>query len=515
MSVVPPSVPSTSTSPTVSRRRALALGGGVLLGAVAGGSAVTLPAQARTGNGLAEAFDAAAGAHGVPRDLLIALGYAETRLTSHDGPSQANGYGLMHLVDNPSHRTLAEAAKLTDHSRKKLSTDESANVDGAAAVLRAYADDAGMSAGNRKDLGAWYPVVARYSGASDPYVARLYADGVYQALWSGANASGVKLDPNPVEPNRSVATREVGVLTDDYPPALWVAAHSSNYTSANRPSSHPINYVVIHMMQGSYAGSISWFQNPSSNVSAHYCVRSSDGQVTQMVRHRDYAWHAGNSTYNQRSIGIEHEGYFDQASWYTEAMYRSSAALTRHICEMHGIPMTRDRIIGHNEASSTPCPGQIWDWSRYMGYVTEDDGGGGEPVWDVVVDAASDDVAAGSSWEQSSYSSQKYGDHYLFNTPEPVSDPVWYSADLPEAGTYRVEVWYPSDSGYNDATPYIVATSSGNQTVNVNQRTGGGGWRSIGTFTMSAGRHEVVGVSRWTSGAGYVIADAIRVSLLE
>ncbi|NEE02206.1 golvesin C-terminal-like domain-containing protein [Phytoactinopolyspora halotolerans] len=513
MSAVPPSTPSATTFPTLSRRRALALGGGALLGAVVAGSGV-LPAQARTASALDRAFDQAASRHGVPRDLLVAVGYAETRLTSHDGPSQSKGYGLMHLVDNSFHHTLVEAAELTKHSPRKLRTNEAANIDGAAAVLRAYADDAGLSAGTRKDLGAWYPIVARYSGAGDSYVAGLYADGVYEALWNGVNASGVALDANPVEPDRSVATRDVGVMTDDYPPALWVAAHSSNYTSSNRPSSYPINYVVIHMMQGTYAGSISWFQNPSANVSAHYCIRSSDGQVTQMVRHKDYAWHAGNSSINRQSIGIEHEGYFDQASWYTEAMYRSSAALTRHVCDTYGIPKTRQRIIGHNEASSTPCPGQIWDWTRYMGYVTEDTGGG-DPVWDVVVDAPSSDVTAGSSWEQSSWSGQKYGDAYLFNTPEPISDPVWYRADLPESGTYRVEVWYPSDTGYNDSTPYVVVTSSGNQTVRVNQRAGGGGWRAIGTFTMSGGARDVVGVSRWTSGSGYLIADAVRLSLLK
>jgi hypothetical protein len=40
----------------------------------------------------------------------------------------------------------------------------------------------------------------------------------------------------------------------------------------------------------------------------------------------------------------------------------------------------------------------------------------------------------------------------------------------------------------------------------------GGGWRSIGTFSLNAGDYNVVGVSRWTSGVGYVIADAVRIT---
>ena len=66
-------------------------------------------------------------------------------------------------------------------------------------------------------------------------------------------------------------------------------------------------------------------------------------------------------------------------------------------------------------------------------------------------------------------------------------------------------------AGYNSATPYIVATSSGNQTVVVNQTANGGSWRNIGTFNLAAGDYNVVGVSRWTSATGYVVADAVRI----
>ena len=37
----------------------------------------------------------------------------------------------------------------------------------------------------------------------------------------------------------------------------------------------------------------------------------------------DIAWHAGNWTYNTRSIGIEHEGYVGESGWFTDAMYRA------------------------------------------------------------------------------------------------------------------------------------------------------------------------------------------------
>ena len=83
--------------------------------------------------------------------------------------------------------------------------------------------------------------------------------------------------------------------------------------------------------------------------------------------------------------------------------------------------------------------------------------------------------------------------------------------NIPSSGTYLVEVWYPADPGYTDRTPYIIVTTSGNKTVHVNQRTNGGRWVSLGTYSLAAGDYNVIGVSRWTSGTGYVIADAIRI----
>jgi hypothetical protein len=84
--------------------------------------------------------------------------------------------------------------------------------------------------------------------------------------------------------------------------------------------------------------------------------------------------------------------------------------------------------------------------------------------------------------------------------------------NIPETASYEISAWYPANAGYNGSTPYIVVTTGGNQTVVVNQQINGGQWVSLGVFTLAAGDSDKVGISRWTSGAGYVIADAIRVT---
>jgi N-acetyl-anhydromuramyl-L-alanine amidase AmpD len=158
-------------------------------------------------------------------------------------------------------------------------------------------------------------------------------------------------------------------------------AHSNNYTVANRPISNPIRGIVIHFAQGSWSSALNWFQNPVAQASAHYTIRSSDGFLGQSVSEKDIAWHAGNWSFNQASIGIEHEGYVGNPAWFTEAMYDSSAWMSAYLCYKYDIPADRYHIIGHNEVpdpydlgqyggvGNHTDPGSYWDWAKYMSYV--------------------------------------------------------------------------------------------------------------------------------------------------
>ncbi|MFD0024885.1 N-acetylmuramoyl-L-alanine amidase [Streptomyces sp. NPDC058382] len=153
----------------------------------------------------------------------------------------------------------------------------------------------------------------------------------------------------------------------DYARAEWTAASEANWRRADRPDDYPVDRVVIHVTQGSFRGAVSAFQNPRHGAAAHYIVRK-DGHVTQMIRELDVAFHAGNRSYNERSVGIEHEGFVDRPQDFTPAMYAASARLTAAICGRYGIPVDRKHIIGHVEVPGTDHtdPGKHWDWDRYM-----------------------------------------------------------------------------------------------------------------------------------------------------
>jgi hypothetical protein len=164
----------------------------------------------------------------------------------------------------------------------------------------------------------------------------------------------------------------------DYPPAAWVPASSANYTLANRSHDYPIDMIIIHDIEGSFASAVSMFQNPSRQASAHYVI-SNTGQIDEMVLERDIAWHAGNWDYNTRSIGIEHEGFAWTPGTFTTAEYQASAHLAASICSRWGVPMDRQHVIGHNEvpdpnnpglfggAEHHSDPGPYWNWSYYLG----------------------------------------------------------------------------------------------------------------------------------------------------
>ncbi len=353
-------------SPNMDRRRFLRLGGAGLAGAALLGS-VGGRAVALTGSSLRTEFGAAGERYGVPVELLLAMGRVNTLwempppTASDYEPGDLHGrgtYGIMQLIQNPSRDTLGRAASLTGLPERRLKEERTANISGGAAVL---SDVAG--ADKPPDLSGWYEAVAEYGDAE------LYAQEVFRTLEVGATATtqageSLRLEPQDVEYPTLLTSR----AASDYPGATWRPAYGGNY-SAGFDREHDVNIdrLIVHVAQGSVAGTVSWFQDSRANVSAHYVVGDKGG-VVQCVRHEDVAWHAGNWTYNKHSIGIEHAGYADNRRTWTDAKYRASAKLAAYCCRRHRIPVNPQHIVKHNQVPGTDhyCPGRYFDYDRYL-----------------------------------------------------------------------------------------------------------------------------------------------------
>jgi hypothetical protein len=142
--------------------------------------------------------------------------------------------------------------------------------------------------------------------------------------------------------------------------------------------------VVIHDIEGSATSAVNWFQNPQARASSHYVVSGETGQVWQMVKERDIAYHAGDSETNGRSVGIEHQGFAYRPGFYDTTLYEASARLVRQITDRYKIPRDRTHIIGHFEVPDPANPGQFggrshhtdpgpyWDWDSFMSLVRND-----------------------------------------------------------------------------------------------------------------------------------------------
>ena len=103
-------------------------------------------------------------------------------------------------------------------------------------------------------------------------------------------------------------------------------------------------------------------------VSSHLFVRR-NGEVIQFVPFEKRAWHAGQSTFNQRSqcndfsVGIELEGI--DTGQFTDVQYRLLGEICR---EMQSKWMLEDNFfVGHSDIAPgrKTDPGSGFDWQRF------------------------------------------------------------------------------------------------------------------------------------------------------
>ncbi|MYS10360.1 N-acetylmuramoyl-L-alanine amidase, partial [Streptomyces sp. SID6041] len=254
----------------------------------------------------------------------------------------------------------------------ELRSRTAANIEGGAALLAAAQRESGRPAST--DPADWYGAVAAYSGADDAATAATYAGDVFDVIRSGASrttdsgqvvslAAAPAVAPDtgqlaglrlrrpaggPVECPRTVACEWIPAPYEEFGEGDY-----GNHDKANRPASQSIDYIVVHDTEATWDVTLQLVQDPTY-VSWQYSLRSSDGHVAQHLALKDVGWHAGNWFVNAKSVGLEHEGFLTAPdSWYTEAMYRSSARLVRHIAARYRIPLDRQHILGHDNVPGT------------------------------------------------------------------------------------------------------------------------------------------------------------------
>ena len=349
----------------------------------------------------------------IPRGMLEAVSFTNTHcyhLTDanyfNDGPdAMPRAYGLMGLVKdgkNYFRENLHLVSELSGISEAEVLESPEKNV-----LAYAKAFDRLAKESKASDIKGYLSVIQQlselpmgkgmdiYPMQSMLYSVCLFLNDAKKAERYGFKQYHVDLKDVFSENLEMLTAPEIGVTRGpDYPLAIWDPAPECNW----EPRTKPVKAIVIHYTEGTYAGCISWFKNCDAEVSAHYVIRSADGQVTQMVREADKAWHARSA--NGYTIGIEHEAYGNIWSFFTDEMYRSSADLVRDICSrvaainghrtfyrdtldngtclnygVHDLggedACTKIRGHQHYPDQTHTDPGPYWDWNYYYKLINE------------------------------------------------------------------------------------------------------------------------------------------------
>ena len=349
----------------------------------------------------------------IPRGMLEAVSFTNTHcyhLTDanyfNDGPdAMPRAYGLMGLVKdgkNYFRENLHLVSELSGISEAEVLESPEKNV-----LAYAKAFDRLAKESKASEIKGYLSVIQKlselpigegidiYPIQSMLYSVCLFLNDAKKAEQYGFKQYHVDLKDVFSENLEMLTASEIGVTRGpDYPLAIWDPAPECNW----EPRTKPVKAIVIHYTEGTYAGCISWFKNCDAEVSAHYVIRSADGQVTQMVREADKAWHARSA--NGYTIGIEHEAYGNIWSFFTDEMYRSSADLVRDICSrvaainghrtfyrdtldngtclnygVHDLggedACTKIRGHQHYPDQTHTDPGPYWDWNYYYKLINE------------------------------------------------------------------------------------------------------------------------------------------------
>ena len=142
--------------------------------------------------------------------------------------------------------------------------------------------------------------------------------------------------------------------------------------SKNPRSTKTIKFVIIHYtgMQ-SEIESIDRLKDPNTKVSCHYLINRK-GFITQMVKDRFTAWHAGKSKWkkfnnlNNRSIGIElvNKGHEFGYQNFSKKQIKSLINLCLNLKKKYSIK--KENFLGHSDIAPLrkSDPGEKFPWKK-------------------------------------------------------------------------------------------------------------------------------------------------------
>ncbi len=347
-------------------------------------------------------FDSVALKYDIPAPLLKAIAYKQSTWNVNFGKDDEMNkgmYGIMGLYQDNRVSSVQYGAKLLNIDPVYGIINYKWNIEMSAKIISELREDYINSGDKIENAEDYYNILIDYFDYDESI--KVFSEGlvikIYMLINTGyevnINNETLKISGEHVDIS-NLQSIEISKFYKTYTEISSLDDIEFIYTSHKYDgrAGNTIDQIVIHLMQGYFEGTISHFKNGSPATSAHYLV-GQNGEIVQMVKVSDRAWHAGD--HNNRSIGIEHAG-FDGASYHsdqfaTETEYQASAMLVRWLTERYNIPrIHRDAyhdenghfvpwhlqrpelselpgILGHHDCNGKElCPGPHWNWAHYM-----------------------------------------------------------------------------------------------------------------------------------------------------
>jgi N-acetyl-anhydromuramyl-L-alanine amidase AmpD len=158
--------------------------------------------------------------------------------------------------------------------------------------------------------------------------------------------------------------------------------YSTHHTPNKSARTQTPIYIAIHRMQGSFDGTVAYFEGSASQVSADRCVSRKGDRVAifNTASSGQKCWAVGNA--NSLSMSIENEGFVGDEKTLTDEFFHTLAVqcknIQKEIKAKYGvtIPLKRTTTKGkaglaaHHDlgvwygGSDHSCPGLTFPWGR-------------------------------------------------------------------------------------------------------------------------------------------------------
>ena len=349
-------------------------------------------------------FELASSKYNVPIEILKAMGQIQSNWAQ--APVSIYGsYGVMGLIESENVKQIDLASKLSGLSPNDIKTNAKSNIMAAAALL-AYHQKSQAKSSKLED---WYEATRQLTGFTNDELKTSLANRVFKLINDGSKtvtnwkeiinieAKSVKISISTLKtkPNK---TEKTSAYTVDYTSAISRFSLCDTSNSNGLPATNTsgtaylgtyslsrngaaIEYYFIHYVAvGTYEGAISYFGDcyRTTQSSANYVIRNSDGQVSQVVKEAHRAFAQGNTQYNNGGISTEHEVIATNlAMWDSEPMLVASANLAIDVCNRNLIPRQERTFVGakgiyqHKDVRATDCPNMTpTQWSGLIARIS-------------------------------------------------------------------------------------------------------------------------------------------------